>query len=506
MALLSDYYANPDTGNDTTGDGTLGNPFASIQHCIDVAIAEAASNFVTAASGLVTLHAVGSGDLGSAAISTGITMDATNHIVLQGITSTTALKLDTSLPYLAAGPGSPGCNIESEFVDAFNMQCLNAGSSAYGFLSTVPNLFFKSCVVSRDTVPTTGNQYGWRMGHTFGSVALETCLVYGLEASASSKYASEFYAEGDGGHTNFRNCLAGADTSLAGYSYGFSASSLATTTLTNCYSSSKGQYPNTGATIVTSAATGTEGSPAALDSIAFSAANFEDPLNATLSLRDLTLVAGTVLEDGSEATDLSAFFTTDFFGNTITTWPIGPAAIPFSGVAVSRSLPGAFSIDQTTSQNLPASFSSDINVDQAMSIVFESLHGVSSGKSAVFSIGTSLVAVSNSLSAAFESLQGVVIDRSAPVSVIQGLIANRSGVFESVVNLVVVGPAAFEVLKETRAGSQASFEAVKLIQAASSTPFEFIGSNTFPTFEYLDMQLSDSVNIDAYFSDNINLH
>ena len=72
---------------------------------------------------------------------------------------------------------------------------------------------------------------------------------------------------------------------------------------------------------------------------------FVDPNNATSTSRDFSLVAGTVLSNGSEATDLSAEFTADFFGNIIAIWSIGPAEAVSVGATIASSInSGVFSL------------------------------------------------------------------------------------------------------------------------------------------------------------------
>jgi len=189
-----------------------------------------------------------------------------------------------------------------------------------------------------------------------------------------------------------------------------------------------------------------------------------------------------------------------------TTTDIGADLYVAASVPVSRALPGVFSVDQTVNRSLSAPVAASTLVSEFKNTAFESLQNVSSAHSGIFSIGTSLVTVSRSVAAAFEALQSVVVTRSAPVAVLKGLSVTASGQYETVVSVLVVGPAALEVVKKTQANQPASFEALELVRAVSSTPFEFLGSNLVPSYEYLSMHLSDTVNLEAILTDNFNLH
>ena len=154
-----------------------------------------------------------------------------------------------------------------------------------------------------------------------------------------------------------------------------------------------------------------------------------------------------------------SFKTSSKAGNTV-----GPGGVSVKsgggGVLVSRALSATFAIDKTINKNLLSSFSSSVNISQSKKTEFELLQRVS---------------------------------------------VTEPAQFEVVAPLIVSVPSVYETLKQTESGYQVTFETLTFLQAIGSTPFEYIGTDSLPTYEYLEMALTDSAGVELSFSDTFRL-
>lgn len=335
MALATDYYVDGDTGSDSNA-GTSGAPFLTLQKAFDTIDTESTSNLVTAASGVVTIHLV-AGDCGTNETLAGITDNASNYILIKGTTHSTKVQWDTGSPFVQGSAGR-GINNDINFTRIENVQVLIADTvGSEGIRSTGSDTLIDSCII-RGQDPSVGSNrlYGIRVNNASSTMNIRNCVVYGIFTSTGGVYSRDFHSDNAGGTVLFHNCFAIENSTLS-FAYGFKNDGN-TVTVTNAYSSGISNFSGI-TTLTTSAANDTEGTSANLDNIALTTTNFVDPLNATTTSRDFTLVSGTKLEDGTESTDLSGTFTTDWFGNTIVTWPIGPAELVAVGGASGKSNP-----------------------------------------------------------------------------------------------------------------------------------------------------------------------
>lgn len=330
MALFTDYYCDGDSGSDSTGDGTIGSPFATAQKCIDTIDTESSSNLVTASSGEVTVHLV-AGDIGTGITISGITDDATNYIRILGLTHATKVQWDVNLPFVNGGSQNAIDNGLNNTILEHIQVLIDPIAGRQGIRNTGTTILVNACVVRGADPQTTNNNIGIRMDHTSGICVVRNSFVFGIESGAG--YNANYRTAGSGGTTNLYNCGGFGDNATSGFLYGFHGQS-GTMNLTNCYSKADSVY-NSVDSLTTSAAYDSGGTPDNLDNIALTTTNFVDPLNVTSTSRDFTLVEDTALEDGSESTNLSGIFTTDWFGNTISVWPIGPAERVGGGGGVS---------------------------------------------------------------------------------------------------------------------------------------------------------------------------
>jgi hypothetical protein len=330
MALLTDYYVDGDTGNDTTGDGTSGTPYATHQKAVDVIATESSNDLVTATT-QVTIHLV-AGNCGTGTLLSGITTNATYYTDTIGTTNTTLVGWDPGSPYVETNVTDDyAIRDELNYSQYHNFQILiNNNQFANGLISTGINVTIDTGIVQGAASLTVNNLVGIILSGTSGTSYVRKVVVNGL-GSSSSGYQRHFRNNG-AATVYFQNCSAISDIATTVNMYGFQGSA-GTVTCQNCYSNADFNY-NSIETVTTSSSVSTDGDPASLDSIAVSTSYFVDPLNATPQSRDFSLVASTVFSNGTVATDLSGDYTTDWFDNTISTWEIATSSAPAVGGVV----------------------------------------------------------------------------------------------------------------------------------------------------------------------------
>lgn len=322
MALLSDYYVDGDSGNDTTGDGTIGNPFATVQKSIDTIKTESSSDLTSPASGVVTIHLV-AGQCGTNTILIGLTDDASNYVRILGRVHPTKVQWDVSAPCLNTTAFNAALGTLAGYLRVEQVQIdMTAGGIGIGLVGSNNNSLVDRCILLGADDETSGNVIGVQTAHSSGTVTIRRTVVYGIESNTG---INDAFVNVGTGTVIWQNCAAFTADDTAGTVYGFRRVA-GTATATNCYSHADTNYSGT-ITLNTCAASNTEGTSATLDNIALTTANFADPLNGVSTSRDFSLVFGTNLIDNG--TDLSGSFTTGFNDNSYgAIFDVGPGAEP----------------------------------------------------------------------------------------------------------------------------------------------------------------------------------
>jgi hypothetical protein len=206
MAALTETYVDPVSGNDTTGDGSIGTPWATVQKALDTITRDSTNGD--------RINVKDSGDDTSSApldfTTYGTTLNNNSPLVIQGYTSAAG---DGGIGGLSGGGSVSIQNTVNNYVHYFDMHLHNCGSAAVISAATQRYSIFANCEIdntSGDGINIDiNNRVIFCHIHNIGGygVRCRSDVAFCYLANGTNDFNAAIYIDGTGQLSVFNNVI-----------------------------------------------------------------------------------------------------------------------------------------------------------------------------------------------------------------------------------------------------------------------------------------------------------